>query len=304
MTIQQIKYVIEVSRCGSISKAAKSLYTSQPNISNSIKTLEEELQVELFNRTPSGMVLTEPGSRFLQHSRSLLYELESLENLHKSTMIHQLTVCASQYPLIDNAFLRLCAIHKDDSHFQLARQILNVTDTMDVIRKEKGDLGILVTSVKQQYSVQISTNNYGLLYEPLFQLPLSIQLRADHPLLRNGSLDREHLWDYPFISQDETGENFNGCAGLSNFSFINPARSISAGNPELRSRLLLTTDAYCFAFRESDERQLVSIPLDLDMEFGAICRKDSHYNPTIQEFLQLLCDEIHAPKKNFFKQLQ
>lgn len=41
MTIQQLQYVLEVSRTGSISKAARNLFLSQPNISNSIKNLKQ-----------------------------------------------------------------------------------------------------------------------------------------------------------------------------------------------------------------------------------------------------------------------
>ena len=43
MTFQQLSFVVEVAKCESINKAAEKLYTSQSNVSNSIKALEEEL---------------------------------------------------------------------------------------------------------------------------------------------------------------------------------------------------------------------------------------------------------------------
>ena len=43
MTFQQLSFVVEVANCESINKAAERLYTSQSNVSNSIKALEEEL---------------------------------------------------------------------------------------------------------------------------------------------------------------------------------------------------------------------------------------------------------------------
>lgn len=48
MKFQQIKYVMEVANTGSISKAAKNLFMSQPNISNAINDLEEELGITIF----------------------------------------------------------------------------------------------------------------------------------------------------------------------------------------------------------------------------------------------------------------
>ena len=61
MTIQQLQYVMEISRTGSVSKAAKTLFLSQPNLSNAIKNLENELGVNLFVRTLNGTELTAAG---------------------------------------------------------------------------------------------------------------------------------------------------------------------------------------------------------------------------------------------------
>lgn len=50
---------------GSISKAADFLYISQPAVTKSIKKLESELGITLFNRTPKGVSLTENGKIFM-----------------------------------------------------------------------------------------------------------------------------------------------------------------------------------------------------------------------------------------------
>lgn len=47
MTFQQLDFVVEVARCESINKAAALLYTSQSNVSNNIKALEEELGIDV-----------------------------------------------------------------------------------------------------------------------------------------------------------------------------------------------------------------------------------------------------------------
>ena len=48
MTLQQLKYVLAIADKGSINEAAKSLFISQPSLSNSIKELEQELQITIF----------------------------------------------------------------------------------------------------------------------------------------------------------------------------------------------------------------------------------------------------------------
>ena len=55
MTFQQLSFVVEVANCESINKAAERLYTSESNVSNSIKALEEELGIQIFLRTKKGV---------------------------------------------------------------------------------------------------------------------------------------------------------------------------------------------------------------------------------------------------------
>ena len=69
MNISQIKYVLEVAKSSSISKAATRLYISQPALSTSIKELEEELGIVLFERTSKGIRLTDEGREFVSYAK-------------------------------------------------------------------------------------------------------------------------------------------------------------------------------------------------------------------------------------------
>ena len=53
-------------------RASLTLHVAQPAISRQIRQLEDELGTSLFVRTPRGMHLSEPGSRFLTHARDIL----------------------------------------------------------------------------------------------------------------------------------------------------------------------------------------------------------------------------------------
>lgn len=65
MDLNLYRIFLEVAKTGSISKAASSLFMSQPSISYSIKMLEEELKCKLFNRTAKGTELTIDGEKLL-----------------------------------------------------------------------------------------------------------------------------------------------------------------------------------------------------------------------------------------------
>ena len=64
MTLLQLKYVITVASSQTISKAAEELYITQPSLTASIKELENEIGITIFQRTNKGIVLTMEGKNF------------------------------------------------------------------------------------------------------------------------------------------------------------------------------------------------------------------------------------------------
>ena len=79
------KTFYDVAKCGSISKAALSSFTSQPAISKSIKKLEEELGTELFYRKSNGVELTQKGKELLYYIEKSYGNLITAERIMKET---------------------------------------------------------------------------------------------------------------------------------------------------------------------------------------------------------------------------
>ncbi|MGF9660481.1 LysR family transcriptional regulator [Arthrobacter crystallopoietes] len=78
MDIRHIRYFLEISRQGSISKAAKVLQMTQPPLSAALKNLEDELGVKLLERTARGIVPTRAGELLLQKGTRLVDETDQL----------------------------------------------------------------------------------------------------------------------------------------------------------------------------------------------------------------------------------
>ncbi len=106
MNILHMKYAVEVANAGSINKASETLLIAQPNLSRSIKELESDLGIAIFDRSAKGMVLTEEGERFIGHAKKILAQIDEVETMYKTGAVtkQQFSVCVPRASYIAEAF--------------------------------------------------------------------------------------------------------------------------------------------------------------------------------------------------------
>lgn len=75
MNLDQMLYLTELGKTKTISQAAKNLNISQAGLSQSLGKLEEELGLQLFNRTRSGITITEAGKQVVAHAKAIENQL-------------------------------------------------------------------------------------------------------------------------------------------------------------------------------------------------------------------------------------
>ena len=86
MNILHMKYAYEVAKAGSLSKASEVLLIAVPNISRSIKELEADLNITIFDRTTKGMRLTPEGEEFMNYAKGILSQIDQVEQLYKGNL--------------------------------------------------------------------------------------------------------------------------------------------------------------------------------------------------------------------------
>ncbi|MGP1676417.1 MAG: LysR family transcriptional regulator [Burkholderiales bacterium] len=84
MELYQLRSFVAVAEAGHLTHAAEKLHISQPAVSAQIKALEDELDLALFERTSSGMVLTSAGERLLNDAGRVLAAAQALRNVAKA----------------------------------------------------------------------------------------------------------------------------------------------------------------------------------------------------------------------------
>ena len=92
MDLKQLQYFVFSVDCGSFKKASELLYISQPNISKTIKSLENELQMELLKRQARGVEVTEDGKKVYEYACRILAEAGKIRSIPTEQRIKRLRV--------------------------------------------------------------------------------------------------------------------------------------------------------------------------------------------------------------------
>ena len=88
MTIQQLEYILEVNRAGSMSKAAKNLFVSHSSVSNSVSALEEELGFPVFERSYQGVIPSKQGREVPEHAAQVCEHLRRMRSEKNAQSAH------------------------------------------------------------------------------------------------------------------------------------------------------------------------------------------------------------------------
>lgn len=109
MTLQQLSYILELSRHNSISAAAHALNISQPSLSTAIKDLEKEFSLTLVERNRHGITFTPAGLEFLHYAGHILSHAEAMHDHFqaekKQDLPQVLSISSQHYPFADEAFI-------------------------------------------------------------------------------------------------------------------------------------------------------------------------------------------------------
>lgn len=205
MNFQQCRYVEAIARAGSFSKAAKKLYVTQPNLSSSIKELEEELNVQLFVRSSTGARLTDDGYDFLKYAKRILGEMDLLKQRYQKHYKNSFTVSSHHYDFLSIPLLDIAESFKDDfQHFHLIET--TTKQILESVLSFESDLGILYLNDDNRHILERYFKQYNLTFTPLGDFPTRLFLRKNHPLAQQTVIEKAQLKDYKQVRfRQETG---------------------------------------------------------------------------------------------------
>lgn len=197
MNILHVKYALEVARLGSLSRAAETLLTAQPNISRSIKELESDLGITIFNRSAKGMELTHEGAEFIRYASEMLKQIDELESFYKkgSPRRQRFSVSVPRACYISEAFAEFSkSIGKDSA--EIFYKETNSERTIKNLIEGDYKLGIIRYAENYDKYFKTMLDEKGLVYELVAEFSYSLLMSRDNQLAEKDEITFDDLIPY------------------------------------------------------------------------------------------------------------
>lgn len=197
MNLLHMKHALEVAKAGSLSKASEVLLIAAPNISRSIKELEADLGITIFDRTQSGMKLTQEGEEFLEFAKSILGQIDQVENYYKKGHPKKQTFSISvpRASYICEAFAEFSkSLSKDAA--EIFYKETNSQRTINNMLNHDYKLGIVRYAENYDMYFKTMLEEKGFTYELITEFTYKIIMSKDSPLAKLHSISSDDLVDY------------------------------------------------------------------------------------------------------------
>ena len=198
MNILHIKYAVEVAKLGSLNKAAETLLIAQPNISRSIKELEGDLGITIFNRSAKGMVLTPEGEEFIGFAKNILKQIDDVEKLYKkgAPKKQKFSISVPRACYISDAFAEFSKCISDDPA-EIFYKETNSQRTINNVLNNDYKLGIIRYAENYDKFFKAMLEEKGLAYEMIAEFSYILIMSKDNPLAQKEEITFDDL--PPFI---------------------------------------------------------------------------------------------------------
>tara|TARA_R110002049_G_scaffold307712_2_gene509039 strand:- start:12359 stop:13264 length:906 start_codon:yes stop_codon:yes gene_type:complete len=170
-----LKYFDEVARQGSIRKASSVLNISSTTVNRKILSVEKQLGMALFDRTPEGVTLTSTGSIMLEHCRKTMYDYERTKTLMddlrdmRSGHVNLSTIDSVAYGVLPAVLQEFSAKYPDISFTVTTAQPEEMMQTV-----ASGDTDVAISFLMDMHpDVRVVNEKTA---------PFGIIVRPDHPL--------------------------------------------------------------------------------------------------------------------------
>ena len=285
MELRQLEYFAEVSRLGSFTRAARQLYVSQPSITNAIQKLEQELNLQLFDRHQKKPELTAEG-RFFYHEitpvlakiNTVLNELENLRNLSHGTIKIAIPPIIGTY-LFPSIFSKFTQLYPGLT-LQLYEE--GSWSAREMLERGELDIGIII----------LPHHADALESHTIIKVPWVVCVAPDHPLARQETVSFADLAKERLLTLKKDSYQYN--LTLEQFKQRGLEANIVLSSSQVQTIKALVAQnmgvAILMDLVVRNDAALVNIPLaePVMIDIGVAWKKGSCLSTAAHAFIQFI----------------
>ena len=284
MEMRDLRNFIKVVQAGSFTKAAEQSFVSQPSLSKSIKRLEEELDVQLLERTTRFIRLTEEGKVVFEQSKKAISAMDEIQlHLNDLRHIHTGTIKIGIPPLISTLFFPTLArtFHQTYPNVQLELHERGAKLIGQLVDEGTVNIGFVV----------LPTDDKLFEVRPFIEDEFVLFIHKDHPLAQKEIVSTKELKHEPFITfseeftlHDVVIQACNKAGFIANIPYKSSQWDLII---ELVASQLGITLLPKSIFEKQNNKAIKMVPIveELYWKLGIITKKDCYLPFSITEFL-------------------
>ena len=202
MRIEQLEYLVKIAQMNNMTKAANALHISQPTLSESIKRLEKELDVELLERHHKGVELTESGKCVVNSAKNIFKEINlmngRLEKIKSELELPRKEIAIDVTPFLGNTYLfqfwKRC---RERLNWDINIKLYDARKILERIYSGRSSMGLILieSGTLEEAKAQKSNLNYQLLEKGKVKVLFS----KAHPLNAYEKVSINKLSEYPLL---------------------------------------------------------------------------------------------------------
>ncbi len=306
MTLQQLRYAVEIARCGSISRTARQLYVSQPSLSAAVKELETELGICIFERTSRGIRLSADGADFIRYAVALLEQADDIKARFSGASPDadaglSFSVSAQHYSFVANAFVELMR-RQGERKYSLTLREGRTLEIIEDVCARKSEVGVLFLSASNLRPLTKLFASRGLDFVSIKRVKPHVFIRPGHPLSGRKALSPHDLQGYPYICYEQ-GETSSIFFSEELMAEQHSSRIVYVSDRATMENIIAETDTYTigtgYIIPSFTGSGMSSIPLNTDdhMDIGVITLRDSTLSSVAADFIKVLTDSMNRWSK-------
>ncbi|MBM4763537.1 LysR family transcriptional regulator [Bacillus sp. B15-48] len=290
MELKDLRYFTEVVSYGSFTKAAVNTFVSQPTLSKSIKKLEAELKVELFERSTRKLVLTDAGEIVYQQAMKMISATNELTTLLDD--LKNLPTGAIKIgipPLIGTLFFPTIALNFGKIYDEISLELieLGAKRIEQLVDEGKVDVGIIV----------LPTNSDKFHIYPYIREDFMVYTSTNHPLAKKNIVKLEELKDEHFILFNREFALHHLIIQQCKEAGFNPNIAYESSQWDLIAELVTAQLGITLLpksiYKKMDQKVIKAIPLHTPpiWELGIIAKKDRYQSYAVRTLIRFLTEQ-------------